>query len=85
MNGDKHKKINVRKVIVCAVVAMVVVISGLVMYSEKVHKMAFIENIKHAIEEMINPNNGVSTQSDVTTIDVTGILPGDLYSHVCSE
>ena len=36
MNGDKHKKINVRKVIVCAVVAMVVVISGLVMYSEKV-------------------------------------------------
>ena len=83
MNRDKQKKISVKKVILCVVIAMVVAITGLVMYSENVHKRGFIENIKQTIEEMINP---LATEtSDVTTVDVTGILPGDLDSHECSE
>ena len=46
MEQEKLKKINVRKVIVYVVMAIVVAIAGLVMYSEKVHKIGFIENIK---------------------------------------
>ena len=85
MEQEKLKKINVRKVIVYVVMAIVVAIAGLVMYSEKVHKIGFIENIKHAIEEQINPSARSTEASDVTIVDVTGIMPGDVGSHVCSE
>ena len=85
MEQEKLKKINVRKVIVYVVMAIVVAIAGLVMYSEKVHKIGFIENIKHAIEEQINPSARSTEASDVTIVDVTGIMPGDIGNHVCSE
>ena len=82
MEQEKLKKINVRKVIVYVVMAIVVAIAGLVMYSEKVHKIGFIENIKHAIEEQINPSARSTEASDVTIVDVTGIMPGDIGNHV---
>ena len=79
MNGDKQKKISVKKVILCVVIAMVVAVAGLVMYSEKVHKIGFIENIKQTIEEMINPN--ATGMSNATTIDVTNIVNDDWFEH----
>jgi len=85
MEQEKLKKINVRKVIVYVVMAIVVVIAGLVMYSEKVHKIGFIENIKHAIEEQINTSARATEASEGTIVDVTGIMPGDIGNHVCSE
>ena len=85
MEREKLKKINVRKVIVCVVMAMVVVVAGLVMYSENVHEIGFIENIKQAIEDMINPNSEVDETNKATVVDVTGITPGDVGNHTCSE
>ena len=83
MNGDKQKKFRAKNAVVCVVIALIVAIAGLVAYSEKVQKIWFIENIKQAIEEMINPST--TETDDVTTVDVTGILPGDVGNHVCSE
>ena len=85
MNGEKLKKNNLKKIIVCIVIAMVVAITGLVMYSENVHEIGFIENIKQAIEDMINPNSEVDEVNKATVVDVTGITPGDVGNHTCSE
>jgi len=86
MEREKLKKINVRKVVVYVVIAIVIAVAGLVMYSERVHKIGFIERIKQAIEEQINPGD-VATEmatSDITTVDVTNILPGDVDNHTCN-
>ena len=53
---------------------------GLVVFSETVKTIGVIENVKRALEELAQSSNFV-VQSNVTTVDVTGILPGKETQH----
>lgn len=56
-------------------------VAGLVMYSENVHEIGFIENIKHAIEEQINPNSETNQVDATIGVDVTDIVNDDYVEH----
>ncbi len=55
-------------------------IVGLVVYSETVRPTGMIENVKRALEELAQSYNSI-VQSDITTVDVTGITPGKETQH----
>lgn len=68
---------NVRKKIIYIGVFIILLIIGLVIYSENIKKINIIENIKKAIGE----ENSSNTTDEITTIDITGITAGKETEH----
>ena len=62
-----------------AILLVLVLCVGLIVYSETVKPIGIIENVKRALEEMMQ--SSTSDVKNVTTIDVTGIELGKETEH----
>ncbi len=71
-----------KKIVLKGFLIAIVLIIGLVCYSEKVSKIEIVDNVKNILSEQIQ--NAISTlngNDEPTVIDVTGLIKGEETAH----
>ncbi len=78
-----------KKIILRGILTVLILVVGLVLYSEKVSKIEIIDNVKNAMNEQIEVlsekvqsiANTLSNTGEPTVVDVTGLIKGKETEH----